>query len=100
MGKLTLRRDGPGSWVLSDPATGHDLGGIAYVHAADGNHYRPWRNVDGERQGDGDGEAVPQLGMAVRAVTDAIARSGKPCLARPLLGVDRPAFDQRQSGCS
>ena len=76
MGKLTLRRDGPGSWVLSDPATGHDLGGIAYVHAADGNHYRPWRNVDGKRQGDG--EAAPQLGMAVQAVTDAIARSSKP----------------------
>ena len=75
MGKLTLRRDGPGSWVLSDPATGHDLGGIIYVHA-DGNHYRAWRNVGGERHDVG--EAVPQLGMAVQAVTDAIAISGKP----------------------
>jgi hypothetical protein len=76
MAKLTLRRDGPGSWVLSDPATRHDLGGITYVHAADGNHYQPWRNVDDVRQGAG--EAVPQLEMAVQAVTDAIARSGKP----------------------
>ena len=75
MSKLTVRRDGPGSWMLSDAATGRALGGITYVHA-DGNHYRAWRNVGGERHDVG--EAVPQLGMAVQAVTDAIARSGKP----------------------
>ena len=83
MGKLTLRRDGPGSWALCDPVTGHDVGGIAYMHASDGHHYWSWRCVDDVRRGIGEAVpqlamAVPQLAMAVRAVTDAIARSGKP----------------------
>ena len=76
MGKLTVRRDGPGSWVMSDPATGHDIGCIAYMHAADGNHYRSWRCVDDVRRGIG--EAVPQLAMAVRAFEDAIEQTQKP----------------------
>ena len=31
MGKLTLRRDGTKAWVLSDPATGQDVGGVTYT---------------------------------------------------------------------
>jgi hypothetical protein len=67
-GKLTLRSAGPRTWVLIDPATGHQVGGIAYTHAADGQHYQPWRYVDGVRHDAG--EAVPQLAMAARVVAD------------------------------
>jgi hypothetical protein len=40
--KLTLRRDGPSAWLLTD-ATGRNVGGITYTHAADGRHYQPWK---------------------------------------------------------
>ena len=71
MGKLNLRTDGPNAWLLFDPATGHVVGGIAYAHAENGDHYRPWRLVDGARCDMG--IAVPQLAMAARAVADALA---------------------------
>lgn len=63
---LKLRRDGPSSWLLIDTATGIAVGGIDYVHAADGRHYRPWLLVGEARQHIGD--PVSQLDIAARAV--------------------------------
>lgn len=64
--RLKMRRDGACAWLLCDGATGVDVGGIEYEHAADGNHYRPWLFVDGARCILG--EPLPQLAMAARAV--------------------------------
>ncbi|MEZ5854254.1 MAG: hypothetical protein R3D67_05695 [Hyphomicrobiaceae bacterium] len=61
-----MRRDGARAWRLADAKTGADVGGIDYEHAADGNHYRPWRLVNGARQSLG--KPLPQLAMAARAV--------------------------------
>lgn len=69
--RLTLRRDGPAAWRLSDTASDVDVGGIDYVHAADGRHYRPWLLVDGVRQDVG--EAVSQLDMAAKVIDDVLA---------------------------
>ncbi len=68
--RLKLRRDGAQAWRLSKPATGIDVGGIDYVHAANGNHYRPWLIVDDQRSDVG--EALPQLAMAARAIEAAV----------------------------
>lgn len=67
--RLKMRRDGARAWLLSDAASGTDVGGIQYEHAADGNHYRPWLLIDGARQMFG--QPLPQLAMAARAVEDA-----------------------------
>jgi hypothetical protein len=72
---LKIQRDGPRAWRLSDPYDGADVGGVDYIHAADGNHYRPWLFVDGTRHDVGD--PVPQLPMAARAVEQARAVSPK-----------------------
>jgi hypothetical protein len=69
-GKLTLRRDGTREWLLSD-ATGADVGGITYLHDADGLHYHPWLIVDGARQSIG--EPVAQLNIAARLIEEALA---------------------------
>ena len=69
--RLKMRRDGARAWLLCDAATGADIGGIEYVHASDGNHYRPWLLIDGARQPIG--EPLPQLAMAARAVEEARA---------------------------
>jgi hypothetical protein len=66
--RLKMRRDGVAAWLLCDAATGADIGGIQYVHASDGNHYRPWLLVDGVRSALG--EPLPQLAMAARAVEE------------------------------
>ncbi len=64
--RLKMRRDGASAWLLYDAATGADVGGIRYEHAADGNHYVPWVLVDGSRRILG--KPHPQLAMAARAV--------------------------------
>jgi hypothetical protein len=69
--RLELRRSGPNAWALFDAPTGRDAGGITYVHAADGNHYRMWMHRDGVRL-DLD-PPLAQLAMAARALEDAIA---------------------------
>jgi len=66
--RLKMRRDGARAWLLYDPATGVEIGGIEYEHALDGNHYRPWMLVDGARRAVG--EPLPQLAMAARAVEE------------------------------
>ncbi len=66
--RLKMRRDGPCAWLLYDAATGADIGGIQYVHASDGNHYRPWLLIDGARSPLG--EPLPQLAMAARAIEE------------------------------
>ncbi len=63
---LKMRRDGARGWLLCDTATGIDIGGIDYVHAGDGNHYRAWLYADGARRSLG--SPLPQLAMAARAV--------------------------------
>lgn len=69
MPRLKMRRDGASAWLLSDAATGIDVGGIRYVHAPDGNHYQPWLFVDGARRILD--TPLPQLAMAARAVEEA-----------------------------
>jgi hypothetical protein len=69
--KLTLRRDGPRAWLLSNSMTSTDVGGVRYQHTPDGNHYRPWMFVDGAPQDVG--EPVAQLAMAARTVASALA---------------------------
>jgi hypothetical protein len=64
--RLNIRRDGAHAWLISDAATGVDVGGIEYAHAADGVHYRPWLFADGARRAIG--KPLPQLAMAARAV--------------------------------
>ena len=64
--KLQMRRDGARAWLLSDPVTGANVGGIDYEHSADGNHYRPWLLTDGARRALG--QPLPQLAMAARAI--------------------------------
>lgn len=69
---LTLRRDGPRAWIMSN-ANGADMGGIEYQHDADGNHYGAWVYADGVRHDVG--EPVAQLAMAARSVADALAKA-------------------------
>lgn len=64
--RLKMRRDGVCAWLLFDAATGTNIGGIQYVHASDGNHYRAWLLVDGARRYLG--ERLPQLAMAARSI--------------------------------
>jgi hypothetical protein len=64
--RLKMRRNGPSGWLLYDPATGAEIGGIQYEHAPDGNHYQPWILIDGSRRDAG--EPLPQLAMAARAI--------------------------------
>lgn len=61
-----MRRNGATGWLLSDPTTGTDIGGIDYVHSPDGNHYRPWLYIDGARRSLD--TALPQLAMAARVL--------------------------------
>lgn len=63
--RLRLKPNGPRSWLL-ETDEGCAVGGIEYVHAADGNHYQPWVMVDGARADLG--EPSPQLAMAARAI--------------------------------
>ncbi len=72
MSALKLHRDGPRDWRLADTASGDDVGGISYVHASDGNHYRPWVLIDHAAREFGD--PLPQLAMAARAIADEVAR--------------------------
>ena len=71
--ELKLRRTAPNAWVLTDAVTGADVGGIEYVHDADGNHYRAWVLVDGARQHVG--APLAQLDMAARIVADALSKA-------------------------
>jgi hypothetical protein len=68
---LKLRRASATAWILTDAVTGGDVGGIDYLHDADGNHYRPWVFVDGVEQRLG--EPLAQLNMAARVVVDAVS---------------------------
>ena len=74
--ELKLRRTTPNAWVLTDAVTGADVGGIDYVHDADGNHYRAWMFVDGTRQHVG--EPLAQLTMAAKAVHVAVIALEQP----------------------
>jgi hypothetical protein len=69
---LKLQRASPNEWLLADAITGHVVGGITYMHAADGNHYQAWLNADGARNGAG--EPLAQLAMAARALEDALSK--------------------------
>jgi hypothetical protein len=73
---LKLQRDGASAWRLFDKVTGAAVGGIRYVHAADGNHYQLWLLVDGAAV-DLE-ERLPQLAMAARAVEARITPAGSP----------------------
>ena len=66
--RLKLERDGASAWLLYDPITGANVGGIEYEHASHGNHYRPWLLVDGARSNLG--RPLPQLAMAARAIEE------------------------------
>lgn len=72
MPALKMRRDGSSAWLLAGATSGVDVGGIIYVHAADGNHYRPWLFINGVAREFG--EPLPQLAMAARAVEHEVAR--------------------------
>lgn len=69
---LKIRRNGTRAWLISDARTGVEIGGIQYEHAPDGNHYRPWLLVDGDRCCLE--HSLPQLEMAARAVEEALMR--------------------------
>jgi hypothetical protein len=73
---LKLQRDGASAWRLFDKASGAAVGGIRYVHDADGNHYQPWLLVDGVAV-DLD-ERLPQLAMAARVIEARIKPAGSP----------------------
>jgi hypothetical protein len=68
--RLVIRTNGPRAWLLADAVTGLDVGGIDYVHDADGDHYRPWLLADGVRSDVG--EPLAQLAMAARVVADEV----------------------------
>jgi hypothetical protein len=66
--KLRIRTDGATSWLLADPLTGQDVGGVHYRHDNEGNHYQPWLLTDG-RRADLE-QRCPQLGLAAQMVAD------------------------------
>jgi hypothetical protein len=62
--QFKLRRDGPTGWLLTEQATGLDIGSVQYRHSNDGHHYITYILVDGRRQEIG--EALPQLAQAAQ----------------------------------
>ena len=37
------------TWILSDPSSGNDIGGVTFEHDSQDDHYQPWLLVDGNR---------------------------------------------------
>lgn len=64
--RLKMQRDGVRAWLLYDPITGANVGGIEYEHSPHGDHYRPWLLIDGAQSNIGN--PLPQLAMAARAI--------------------------------
>jgi hypothetical protein len=63
---LSIRAENVQTWILTDRSTRTDVGGVTYVHSADGDHYQAWLLVDGARVAVG----LPssQLGQAAQVI--------------------------------
>ena len=64
--RLAIRVANRQTWILTDRQSGNDMGGVTYRHNNQGNHYQPWRLIDGKRVEIG--MPLSQLGQAAQTV--------------------------------
>lgn len=72
---LAIRVENRQTWILTDRATGSDVGGVTYRHSGRGDHYQPWLLVDGMRTEIG--PPLSQLGQAAREIEGEVLRGKK-----------------------